>query len=182
MSQFTRDRHGAAVLNGCIGTRMFFLRRSCPPHFTHTVTRTGNFRYTSPRLPQSRHSQVDSSLDDGSWPLFNMYLSTAKEEDTAMAEGWKADAEGILLFVSAYFTVRVFEVNSGIRVVDWSVLCHRRILALRVHADPPARLAGEPGFSSCKCLSERERAPWPHPCRTIRYIFSVLSTEIRRRD
>jgi hypothetical protein len=29
-----------------------------------------------------------------------MYLEMAREEDTTMAEGWKADAEGILLFVS----------------------------------------------------------------------------------
>ena len=108
----------------------------------HTVTTTGNYRYPSPRLPQSKHLQVDSSLVDGSWPLFNMCLSTAKEEDIAMAESWKADAEGILLFVRAYFTVRAFEVNSGIHTVDWPVLCHRCVLALHAHAGPPAKLAG----------------------------------------
>ena len=106
MSLLAHERHGAAVPNGCIGTRMLFIRRSCPPHFTHT--RTGNYRYPSPRLPQSRHLKGDSSLVDGSWPLFNMCLATAREEDTAMAEGLQADAEGILLFVSAYLTVRAF--------------------------------------------------------------------------
>ena len=112
MSQLPHERHGPAVSNGCIGIRMLFIRRSYPPHFTHT--RAGNHRYPSPRTPQSRHLPGDSSLVDGSWPLFNMILGTAKEEDLAMAEGWKADAEGILFFVSAYFTVGAFDVNSGL--------------------------------------------------------------------
>lgn len=69
-----------------------------------------------------------------------MYLGMAREEDTAMAEGWQADAEGILFFVSAYFAVCAFNVNSGI--VDWSVLCCRCDLALCVHTGSPAKLAG----------------------------------------
>ena len=31
-----------------------------------------------------------------------MYLEVATEEDKKMAEGWKADADGILIFVSHY--------------------------------------------------------------------------------
>ena len=31
-----------------------------------------------------------------------MYLKRAEDEDQKMAESWKGDADGILLFVSAY--------------------------------------------------------------------------------
>ena len=31
-----------------------------------------------------------------------MYLEMAKEEDERMVENWKADAEGILIFVRLY--------------------------------------------------------------------------------
>jgi hypothetical protein len=44
----------------------------------------------------------DSNFSDGSELLFSMYLERADEEDKKMAESWKGDAEGILLFVSAH--------------------------------------------------------------------------------
>ena len=34
-----------------------------------------------------------------------MYLEMAAEEDKKMAEGWKADADGILIFVRHYLPV-----------------------------------------------------------------------------
>ena len=37
---------------------------------------------------------------DGSGPLFTMYLEMAGEEDKKVADSWKADADGILVFVS----------------------------------------------------------------------------------
>ncbi len=40
-----------------------------------------------------------SNFVDGSGPIFSMYLEMATEEDKEMAETWKADAEGILIFV-----------------------------------------------------------------------------------
>ena len=46
--------------------------------------------------------QRNSDTVDGSWPLFNMYLAMAREEDKIMAENWKADADGILIFVSLF--------------------------------------------------------------------------------
>jgi hypothetical protein len=41
-----------------------------------------------------------SNFVDGSGPIFSMYLEVATEEDKKMAKGWKADADGILIFVS----------------------------------------------------------------------------------
>ena len=34
-----------------------------------------------------------------------MYMETAEEEDKKMAESWKADAEGILVFVRLHLLV-----------------------------------------------------------------------------
>jgi len=44
-------------------------------------------------------SQQESNFGDGSGPLFSMYIEMAEEEDKKMAESWKADADGILVFV-----------------------------------------------------------------------------------
>ena len=37
-----------------------------------------------------------------------MYLEMATEEDKKMAENWKADADGILIFVRFYCLIRSF--------------------------------------------------------------------------
>ena len=37
-----------------------------------------------------------------------MYLEMATEEDKKMAENWKADADGILIFVRLYFLIWCF--------------------------------------------------------------------------
>ena len=37
-----------------------------------------------------------------------MYLEMATEEDKKMAENWKADADGILIFVRLYDLIRYF--------------------------------------------------------------------------
>ena len=37
-----------------------------------------------------------------------MYMEMAEEEDKKMAESWKADAEGILIFVHLHLLVRLF--------------------------------------------------------------------------
>ena len=44
--------------------------------------------------------------DDGSEPLFFMYQEMTEEEDNKMAEVWRKDADGIIIFVSplAFFT------------------------------------------------------------------------------
>ena len=43
-----------------------------------------------------------SNFIDGSGPIFSMYLEMATEEDNKMAENWKADVDGILIFVRLF--------------------------------------------------------------------------------
>ena len=56
-----------------------------------------------PWSAQNRAWQGESNFVDSSGPIFSMYLEMAEEEDKKMAESWKADAEGILVFVRHYF-------------------------------------------------------------------------------
>ena len=56
--------------------------------------------------PQSGQNQALRSVSDfvdGSGPIFSMYLEMATEEDNKMVEDWKADADGILIFVRLPF-------------------------------------------------------------------------------
>ena len=46
-----------------------------------------------------------------------MYMEMAEEEDKKMAESWKADAEGILVFVRLYILVPCFAPTMGHRLV-----------------------------------------------------------------
>ena len=52
-----------------------------------------------PQLAQNPAAHDVSNFVDGSGPIFSMYLEMATEEDKRMAENWKADADGILIFV-----------------------------------------------------------------------------------
>ena len=54
-----------------------------------------------------------------------MYFQMATEEDKKMVESWKADADGILIFVRLSSDL-VFHANS--MVIDWSILrCCRNV-------------------------------------------------------
>ncbi len=50
-------------------------------------------------------TQGEPNFIDGSGPIFSMYLEMATEEDKKMVEGWKADADGILIFVRLYLLI-----------------------------------------------------------------------------
>ncbi|KAI9433329.1 hypothetical protein H4582DRAFT_1003036 [Lactarius indigo] len=55
--------------------------------------------------PQSAQHQTlhgESNFSDGSGHLFTMYNEMAEEEDKKMAESWKADADGILVFTGLF--------------------------------------------------------------------------------
>ena len=52
-----------------------------------------------PSSVPSGEPQGESSYTDGSGALFSMYLDRAEEEDRRVAERWKGDADGILVFV-----------------------------------------------------------------------------------
>jgi hypothetical protein len=56
-----------------------------------------------PPRAQTLEQREESNFSDGSGPLFSMYLDRAEEEDKKMAESWKGDADGILVFVSPHF-------------------------------------------------------------------------------
>ncbi|KAI0296135.1 hypothetical protein B0F90DRAFT_1747545, partial [Multifurca ochricompacta] len=49
----------------------------------------------------------ESTFADSSGPTFTMYLNLANEQDEKAAESWKADADGILVFVSHITTLYV---------------------------------------------------------------------------
>ena len=59
----------------------------------------------APGPPLSAPSQELRGISghvDGSGPIFSLYLEMASEEDKKMAENWKDDADGILIFVRRY--------------------------------------------------------------------------------
>ena len=51
---------------------------------------------------QNQPTQGLSNFVDGSGSIFSQYLEMATEEDKTMTEDWKADADGILIFVRHY--------------------------------------------------------------------------------
>ena len=62
-------------------------------------TATGGRRLYPPPPPEYKATKGQGDFIDGSGPIFTMYMEMASEEDKKMAEGWKADADGILIFV-----------------------------------------------------------------------------------
>ncbi|KAF8261751.1 hypothetical protein EI94DRAFT_762847 [Lactarius quietus] len=62
---------------------------------------TGDYRYP-PQLVQNKATKGESNFIDGSGPIFTMYMEMATEEDKKMAEAWKADADGILIFTGLF--------------------------------------------------------------------------------
>jgi hypothetical protein len=66
-----------------------------------TPTWLGDGQYP-PQPAQNQAPKIESGFIDSSGHIFSMYLGMAEEEDEKMAESWKADAEGILVFVRLY--------------------------------------------------------------------------------
>ena len=62
---------------------------------------TGDYQYPA----QYKATQGQANFIDGSGPIFTMYMEMASEEDKKMVEGWKADADGILIFVRHYLSI-----------------------------------------------------------------------------
>ncbi|SRR6266702_2708242 len=67
----------------------------------------GGHPYPPPSVP-TQVTQGEPNFIDGSGPIFSMYLEMAGEEDEKMVEGWKADADGILIFVCLYRLIWCF--------------------------------------------------------------------------
>jgi hypothetical protein len=74
-----------------------------PRLLTHSANPLG-----PPRSAQNQEWRGESNFVDTSGPIFSMYMEMAEEEDEKMAESWKADAEGILVFVRHYLLVPCF--------------------------------------------------------------------------
>ncbi|KAI0297591.1 hypothetical protein B0F90DRAFT_1938659 [Multifurca ochricompacta] len=52
--------------------------------------------------PRPGQFKEESNFADSSGPIFNMYLELAEKEDERMADSWKADADGILVFTGLF--------------------------------------------------------------------------------
>lgn len=83
---------GEGIATGVLSSFVFF--------FVVSPNRVVTQGHTYPPQPaHSQASQGESNFIDGSGPLFTMYAEMAGEEDKKMAESWKGDADGILIFV-----------------------------------------------------------------------------------
>jgi hypothetical protein len=82
-----------------------------------------------------------------------MYLEMATEEDKKMTENWKADADGILIFVRRYLLENVRLIHNDSMAVDWSILRCCCIVDLSVNSGPSAKPTGHFQFLPCEYLS-----------------------------
>ena len=73
------------------------------------ATLIGGDRQYVPLSAQNQTWQRGFDFVDSSGPIFSMYMEMAEEEDKKMADSWKADAEGILVFVRHYILVLCFK-------------------------------------------------------------------------
>ena len=84
--------------NAGVGTDTLLLHCSNPAVLAHPVRPKGDDQYP-PQSAQNQPLPGVSNFVDGSGPIFSMYLEMATEEDKKITENWKADADGILIFV-----------------------------------------------------------------------------------
>ncbi|KAH9061051.1 hypothetical protein EDB87DRAFT_475361 [Lactarius vividus] len=75
------------------------------PHQSINTIGIGDDPYP-PQLTSTQAPHEAPNFVDGSGPIFSMYLEMATEEDKKMAENWKADADGILIF-TGFFSAAV---------------------------------------------------------------------------
>ena len=83
-------------------------------------------QYPPQSAPNQAHPVV-SDFANGSGHIFSMYLEMATEEDKKMVEDWKADADGILIFVRLSSGI-VLLLHAHAMAIDWSILrCCRNV-------------------------------------------------------
>ncbi|KAH9035999.1 hypothetical protein EDB83DRAFT_1767726 [Lactarius deliciosus] len=91
-----RLQFGRVSIWNLLRLALYFSMSRAPHEATHAPNAgfsEGDYQYP----PQSAQNQA-SNFVDGSGPIFSMYMDMATEEDKKMAENWKADADGILIF------------------------------------------------------------------------------------
>jgi hypothetical protein len=79
-----------------------------------------------------------------------MYMEMATEEDKKMAEAWKADADGILIFVRRYLLM----LCTVSYPVDRFILCCRRVLDLGLDSGHPRESARHVQFLPLEHLQD----------------------------
>ena len=149
------------------------------PHFTillaTTITPIGDRLRSAP----NHASQGEFGFVDSSGPIFSMYMEMAEEEDKKLAESWQADADGILIFVCLYLLVPCVTYSS---VIDWSILCRRRIVYIGIDSGPSTESTGHIQLLPCESISRYYCRP-----KSIQYFefpprlpTPILSTHVCR--
>ena len=115
------------------------------------ATHIGDDQYDDYDPPQNAQDQASQSkrkpdFIDGSGPIFSMYLEMAEKEDEKMVESWKADADGILVFVRPYVLVSYFQL---IHHSDWFILRCCRLFAFGDNTESSAEPAGHVQLLPC---------------------------------
>ena len=111
------------VPNSEIGTDCLLLHCSIS---NVPFAQVGPGQYPPQSAPNQAHPVV-SDFADGSGHIFSMYLEMATEEDKKMVEDWKADADGILIFVRVSSNI-VLLLHAHPMDIDWSILsCCRNV-------------------------------------------------------
>ncbi len=101
----SRAPHEAINLpNAGFGTGTLLPHSSTP--FSPTPAAQIGDHWYPPQSVQNQASHGASNFVDGSGPIFSMYLEMASEEDKKMTERWRADADGILIFVRHYLPMQ----------------------------------------------------------------------------
>src|SRR6266702_6235869 len=102
----SRAPHEAINLpNAGVGTGTLLSHDSILAILTDPCRSIGDHWYP-PQSVQNQASHGASNFVDGSGPIFSMYLEMASEEDKKMTERWRADADGILIFVRHYLPMQ----------------------------------------------------------------------------
>ena len=104
-----------------------------------------------------------------------MYLEMATEEDKKKVEDWKADAEGILIFVRPIFS---FVSCADSLAIDRFILRCCRFIDLSVHSGHPTELTRHFQLLSCKYLSDSRRSQSIHFDLPLVFPTSVHSAKL----
>ena len=98
-------------------------------------------KHDDPQSTSDQRQKGEFTFGDSSGPLFSMYSKAAEDEDNNMVEGWKKDAEGILIFVSPCVGIHIILFVNW-KVIDRSILCCGRCTPRCDHPGPEARQSG----------------------------------------
>jgi hypothetical protein len=103
-----------------------------------------------------RQNEPKPKLIDSSAPLFSLYNKKTKEHDEKMAESWKGDADGILVFVCEN---KLFFPRHPLRchIIDWFVLSGRCTTPWKCAWEPPAEPSKCFIILSCSHISAHPR-------------------------